>query len=88
MYDCYLVTEAECTMAEGWWQDGVESCDPNPCPYRRVCCVEFSCLVLFSTECDDAGGMWYSDLRTCEGEPCGNLPVEQTDWGTLKILFE
>ncbi len=87
MYDCYLVTEAECLLADGWWQAGAESCDPNPCPYRRVCCINGQCLVLFEEECADAGGNWYREVRTCEVDPCEGAAVEYLDWGTIKAIY-
>ncbi|MFC1572778.1 SUMF1/EgtB/PvdO family nonheme iron enzyme [Candidatus Eisenbacteria bacterium] len=68
---CALLLSTECDSAGGIWHEGIETCDPNPCP--GVCCLDEICGLVQQSVCDSVGGEWFSDLGSCDPNPC--LPV-------------
>jgi hypothetical protein len=69
--DCVLLRQDECMAAGGDWLEGIETCDPDPCPSRLyACCIGETCQILTLSECTSAGGDWLMGEESCDPNPC------------------
>jgi hypothetical protein len=72
---CLLLTEADCTMADGIWYMDL-TCEPNPCPPPSgACCFQDgSCLELTEDDCMAAGGAYWVLFGVCDPNDCDQPP--------------
>lgn len=69
---CQLLTEDECSDANGQYQGDGTGCDPNPCPQPEgACCFDDgTCQLLTAEDCTSEGGQYQGDLTACDPNAC------------------
>jgi hypothetical protein len=84
---CELLSEDDCTTAEGVWHESWPVCDPNPCPQQAACCLAGgTCEMLLEVLCAAAAGEWHEGIGCTPTNPCAT-PSEQDSWGRIKDRY-
>lgn len=100
--ECSITTFADCVVQDGvcTWMEGMDSCDPNPCPAccPVACCMhDGSCrLVWCGEDCSAIGGTWIPGETFCHPNPCAVSDVPDdgsggrarvVSWGTVRSIY-
>lgn len=70
--NCQLMTEVDCSEAQGAWLEGTDTCDPNPCQQGACCFADGSCQNLTEIDCANQPGYgdWLGPAVLCSSDPC------------------
>lgn len=93
--NCSITTFTECVQNPGVcaWLQGMDFCNPNPCPAccPVACCLpDGSCrLVGCGQDCTTIGGTWIPGKTYCHPNPClvSDVPDDDPGSGTRTITW-
>ncbi|MBU1700694.1 MAG: hypothetical protein KJ970_07365 [Candidatus Eisenbacteria bacterium] len=59
-------------------------------PEPGACCFGPDCVLLLETQCVEQAGDWYGGACNPDGSPCppDPNPVQETTWGSIKVVYE
>ncbi|MBU2690733.1 MAG: hypothetical protein KJ970_07370 [Candidatus Eisenbacteria bacterium] len=61
-----------------------------PPPAPGACCFGPDCVLLLEWQCWEQSGVWYGGACNPDGSPCppDPTPVQETTWGSIKVIYE